>query len=60
VKEVERESGKPVSFTLIEPPTAASVQATQYLQSRLQAVGMNVTLGQVQPSVENNDALAGS
>ncbi len=60
VKEVERESGKPVAFTLIEPPTAASVQAAQYLQSRLQAVGMNVTLTQIQPSVEINDALAGS
>jgi ABC-type transport system substrate-binding protein len=60
VKEVETESGKPVAFTLIEPPTAASVQAAQYLQSRLQAVGMNVTLSQIQPSVEINDALAGS
>ena len=60
VKEVERETGRPVAFTLVEPPNAASVEAAQYVQSRLAAVGMQVTLTQVQPSVEINDALAGS
>jgi ABC-type transport system substrate-binding protein len=60
VKEVEAETGKPVEFTLIETPDASSVQAAQYLQNRLQAVGMKVSLTQYQESVEINNALAGT
>jgi peptide/nickel transport system substrate-binding protein len=60
VKEVEAEIGKPVSFTLIETPDASSVQAAEYLQSRLQAVGFQVSLTQYQESVEINNALAGT
>jgi peptide/nickel transport system substrate-binding protein len=60
VKEVEAEIGKPVSFTLIETPDASSVQAAEYLQSRLEAVGFQVSLTQYQESVEINNALAGT
>jgi peptide/nickel transport system substrate-binding protein len=60
VKEVEAEIGKPVAFTLIETPDASSVQAAEYLQSRLEAVGFQVSLTQYQESVEINNALAGT
>ncbi len=59
VKEVEAEIGKPVAFTLISTPDPSSVTAAEYMQNRLQAVGMQVTLSQIQESVEINDALAG-
>ncbi len=48
VKEVAAETGKPVAFTLISTPDPSSVQAAEYMQSRLQAVGMQVTLSQIQ------------
>jgi peptide/nickel transport system substrate-binding protein len=59
VKEVAAEIGKPVAFTLISTPDPSSVTAAEYMQNRLQAVGMQVTLSQIQESVEINDALAG-
>jgi len=60
VKEVEQETGKKVSFTMIETPDASSIQAAQYLQSRLAAVGITMTLSPIQESVEINNALAGT
>ncbi|HXQ60855.1 MAG TPA: ABC transporter substrate-binding protein [Acidimicrobiales bacterium] len=59
VKEVETEQGKPVSFTLASTTSASSIQAAEYIQNRLQAVGMHVTLVQLQQADEINDALAG-
>ncbi|HXQ75217.1 MAG TPA: ABC transporter substrate-binding protein [Acidimicrobiales bacterium] len=59
VKEVAAEMGKPVAFTLISTPDPSSVTAAEYMQNQLQAVGMQVTLSQIQESVEINDALAG-
>jgi peptide/nickel transport system substrate-binding protein len=59
VKEVEHETGKSVSFGLISTPDASSVKAAEFMQARLQAVGMQVNLTQVIEAQEINDALAG-
>jgi len=59
VKEVESETGHPVAFTLSSTTSASSVQAAEYAQNRLQAVGMQVTLTQIQQADEINEALAG-
>jgi len=59
VKEIAAEQGKPVSFTLASTTSASSIQAVEYLQARLKAVGMEVTLTQLQQADEINDALAG-
>jgi peptide/nickel transport system substrate-binding protein len=59
VKEVETETGKKVAFGLISTPDASSVKSAEYLQARLQAVGMEVTLTQVVEATEINEALAG-
>ncbi len=59
IKEVAAEIGKPVAFGLISTPDASSVQAAEFMQSRFQAVGMQVTLSQVIEGQEINDALAG-
>jgi ABC-type transport system substrate-binding protein len=59
VKEVATEQGKPVAFTLASTTSASSIQAAEYLQARLNAVGMQVTLVQLQQADEINDALAG-
>jgi peptide/nickel transport system substrate-binding protein len=59
VKEIKSETGKPVAFTLSSTTSASAVQAAEFLQSRLQAVGMEVTLAQIQQADEINEALAG-
>jgi peptide/nickel transport system substrate-binding protein len=59
VKEVEHETGKSVSFGLISTPDASSVKSAEFMQARLQAVGMQVNLTQVIEAQEINDALAG-
>jgi peptide/nickel transport system substrate-binding protein len=60
VKEVEQETGKKVAFTFSTTTSASAVQAAQYLIDRLQAVGMQVSLTEIQQADEINDALAGS
>lgn len=60
VDEVVRQTGKPVAFTLTSTPNASSVQSAEYVQSRLQAVGMQVTLTELQQADEIDDALAGN
>ncbi len=59
VKEIETETGGKVAFTLSSTTSASAVQAAEFLQNRLQAVGMQVTLSQIQQADEINDALAG-
>jgi len=59
IKEVESETGKSVAFGLISTPDASSVKAAEYMQARLQAAGMQVTLSQTIEAQEINDALAG-
>jgi ABC-type transport system substrate-binding protein len=60
IAEVQSETGKPVSFTLQSTNSAYSVQVVQFLQNQLEAVGMQVTLTQVQQADQINNALAGS
>jgi ABC-type transport system substrate-binding protein len=59
VQEVQRDTGKPVSFTLTSTPDAHTVQQSEYLQSQFQAVGMQVQLGQIQQAQLINSALSG-
>jgi ABC-type transport system substrate-binding protein len=59
VKEVESETGQPVSFSLSTTTSGSAIQAAEYLQARLQAVGMQVSLTNLQQADEINDALAG-
>jgi len=59
VQEVARDTGKPVEFTLSSTPNAYSVQAVEFLQAQLEAVGMKVTLTQVQQADQINQALDG-
>ena len=51
--------GKPVAFSLQSTNSAYSIQAVQFLQNQLEAVGMKVTLTQVQQADQINDALDG-
>jgi peptide/nickel transport system substrate-binding protein len=59
VKEIQSDTGKPVAFTLSSTTSASAVQAAEFLQARLNAVGMQVTLNQIQQADEINEALAG-
>ncbi len=59
VAEVARDTGKPVSFSLTSTTASSAIQAAQFLQNQLQAVGMQVDLNQVQQADEINDALGG-
>jgi len=59
VKQLENETGKPVSFSLQSTTSAYSIKVVQYLQNQLQAVGMKVSLTQIQQANQINDALDG-
>jgi len=59
VQEVERDTGKPVSFTLQSGTSAYSVQVVQFIQNQLEQVGFKVSLQQVQQADQINNALAG-
>jgi ABC-type transport system substrate-binding protein len=59
VKQLENETGQPVKFTLQSTNSPASVTAVQFLQNQLQAVGMQITLTQVQQADQINNALGG-
>ncbi len=60
VKEVAKETGKPVSFTLNHTPDASTTKIAEYLQQQLQTVGMQVTLAPIQQADIINTALLGS
>jgi peptide/nickel transport system substrate-binding protein len=59
IKQVEAETGKPVAFTLQSTTSAYSVQGVQFMQNQFEAVGMKVTLTQVQQADLINGALSG-
>jgi ABC-type transport system substrate-binding protein len=59
VDEIARETGQPVAFALSTTPASSAITAAEYLQARLQAVGMQVSIQQIQQADEINDALAG-
>lgn len=60
VNEVVHETGRPVTFTLGSTTAGSAVQAAQFLQSQLQAVGMKLSLAQFQQADLINNALVGS
>ncbi|HLX87769.1 MAG TPA: ABC transporter substrate-binding protein [Acidimicrobiales bacterium] len=60
VQQVARDTGKPVAFQLSSTTGASTVQAVQFLQNQLQAVGMQVQLNQIQQADLINDALGGA
>jgi ABC-type transport system substrate-binding protein len=59
VKQLETETGKPVAFTLQSTNSAYSIQVVQFIQAQLEAVGMKVTLTQIQQADQINNALGG-
>ncbi len=60
VKEVESETGSPVSVTLNHTPDASTTKIAEYLQSILQGVGMKVSLSPVEQAQIINTALLGT
>jgi peptide/nickel transport system substrate-binding protein len=60
VKEVESQTGKPVSLTLNHVPDASTTRIAEFVQSQLQAVGMKVSLTGVQQANIINTALLGT
>lgn len=60
VQQVAHDTGKPVAFSLSSTTGASTVQAVQFLQNQLQAVGMQVQLTQIQQADLINDALGGA
>jgi peptide/nickel transport system substrate-binding protein len=60
VKEVQQETGQPVTVALNHTPDAQTTKIAQYLQQKLQAVGMTVTLSPVQQADIINTALLGT
>jgi peptide/nickel transport system substrate-binding protein len=59
VKQVQQQTGQPVSFTLQLVPSPEIIRAAQFLQSDWQAVGMQVNLQEVQQNALINNALTG-
>ncbi len=60
VKEIQQETGQPVTVSLNHTPDANTTKIAEYLQSKLQAVGMTVTLAPVQQAQIINTALLGT
>jgi ABC-type transport system substrate-binding protein len=60
VKEVAQETGQPVSITLNHTPDASTTKDAEYLQQKLQTVGMTVSLSPIQQADIINVALAGT
>ncbi len=60
VKQVEAETGKPVSVTLNHTPDASTTKIAEYLQQLLQSVGMKVGLSPVEQAQIINTALLGT
>jgi ABC-type transport system substrate-binding protein len=60
VKEVQQETGQPVSITLDHIPDPNTTKIAEYYQSKLQAVGITVTLNEIQQAQEINIALLGT
>ena len=60
VKEVQQETGQPVSVTLNHTPDPSTTKIAEYLQQQLQTVGMTVTLSPIQQAQIINTALLGT
>jgi peptide/nickel transport system substrate-binding protein len=60
VKQVQQQTGKPVSFTLNATSNIDVQRAAQYLQQAFQQAGMHVSINTLAQSALINDALAGT
>ncbi len=60
VKEVQQETGKPVTVALNHTPDPQTTKIAQYLQQKLQTVGMTVSLSPVQQADIISTALLGT
>jgi ABC-type transport system substrate-binding protein len=60
VKQVQQQTGKPVSFTLNSTSDPETLQAAQFLQQAFQTAGMQVTINIIAQATIINDALAGT
>jgi ABC-type transport system substrate-binding protein len=60
VKEVERESGMPVSFSIAHTPDASTTRQAEFVQQEMQSAGMQVTLTPIQQADEIDVALTGT
>jgi len=60
VKQVQKETGKPVSFTLNSTSNSDVLRAAQFLQQAWQQAGMTVSINIVAQATIINDALAGT
>ncbi len=59
VKEVQQETGKPVSLTLNHVPDASTTRIAEFLQQQLKDAGMEVTLAPIQQAQIIDTALTG-
>jgi ABC-type transport system substrate-binding protein len=60
VKEVQSQTGKPVTVTIAHVPDPNTTKIAEYLQQQLQTAGMKVTLDPIQQADEINIALLGT
>jgi ABC-type transport system substrate-binding protein len=60
VKQVQQQTGKPVSFTLNSTSNSDVVRAAEFLQQALQQAGMHVNINIIAQSTLINNALAGT
>ena len=60
VKEVQQETGKPVSFTLASTSNPETLAAAQFLQQAWQQAGMQVSINVLAQATIIDDALAGT
>jgi ABC-type transport system substrate-binding protein len=59
IKEVEKETGKPVAFSLLHTPDAPTTREAEFVQQQLQNAGIKVTLTPIQQANQINVALTG-
>ncbi len=60
VKQVQQQTGKPVSFTLTATTNADVLRAAEFLQQAFNQAGMKVNISPIAQSTLINDALAGT
>jgi ABC-type transport system substrate-binding protein len=60
VKQVQQQTGKPVSFTLNSTGNSDVVRAAEFLQQELQSAGMHVNINIIAQSTLISNALAGT
>jgi peptide/nickel transport system substrate-binding protein len=59
IKEVVKETGKPVSFSILHTPDAPTTREAEFVQQQLQDAGMQITLTPIQQANQINVALTG-